>query len=119
MRIFIATIALICLPAFAQEPQAILTNATVTAGKRDVVKAVTIRPSKQGGDVLALLLAAEGIGIEIELPDGRRLTQANALSLDFQWEVFPQGKAEELILPLTCGWHHLDLDRVRPIQRPA
>lgn len=57
------------------------------AGAGDIVASIQVDPSESGGDLLAVMLLAEGVRIRVELPDGRSLTQDSASAAKFQWEV--------------------------------
>jgi hypothetical protein len=78
-------------------------SAVVRPGARDVVTAITVDPSPDGGDLLAVMLMADGIQVQIEMPDGRRITQSTAASMKFEWEVTGQGQEMALLMPGLQG----------------
>jgi hypothetical protein len=78
-------------------------EAELPAGARDVVASITVDPSAAGGDFLAVMLTAEGVRIEIELPDGRRVTQTSASSAGFEWEVAGEALEDDLLFPGLQG----------------
>jgi hypothetical protein len=73
------------------------------AGARDVVTVITVDPSASGGDMLAVMVMAEGIAIEIELPDGRRVTKATAAAAGFEWEVAGEAQGDDALFPGMQG----------------
>jgi hypothetical protein len=78
-------------------------NARITAGARDIIVPIEVKPTPLGGDLLSVMLMADGVRIEIELPGGRRITQANANSFDFKWEVAPQAHGDAVLAPGLWG----------------
>lgn len=105
--------------AFAQAPL-IGVNSTagaLRAGARDVVISITVDPSPSGGDLLAVMLTADGVQIRIELPDGRFITKETAAAAGFTWEVSGQGQGDDLLIPGLQGrMNHLVL---LPTKAPA
>jgi hypothetical protein len=69
------------------------------AGSRDTVIPIDLNPKAQNGVWLIMMLPMEGAKIELELPDGRRLNQRNAISFDAEWEVTGQGQGMAAIAP--------------------
>ena len=103
MRVLIA----LCVSAlaFAQAPLIGVnsTAAELPAGSRDVVTSITVDPSASGGDMLAVMLMAEGVTVDLELPDGRRVTKATAAAAGFEWEVAGEAQGDDALFPGMQG----------------
>ena len=84
-----ALFTLFITAAFGQAPLIGVNSAAngLPAGARDVVTSIMVDPSGAGGDLLAVMLAAEGVAIQIELPGGRRLTKESSETAGFKWEI--------------------------------
>jgi hypothetical protein len=76
------------------EPKA---TARVTAGAGDVAVPLKITPTPAGQDLLFITVDTEGVGIQLELPDGHRVTRANAHLFSFEWQVFDQTQGEGIL----------------------
>jgi hypothetical protein len=72
-------------------------------GARDVVTSITVDPSAAGGDLLAVMLAADGVAIQIELPSGRRLTKENSEAAGFTWEISGEASGDDALFPGLQG----------------
>jgi hypothetical protein len=69
------------------------------AGSTDTVLAIDLKPNPQGGEWFIMMLPVEGVKLEVELPDGRRVNPNNALSLDFEWAIMGQGDGMAILAP--------------------
>jgi hypothetical protein len=93
-------LAIFCLSITASaqsefsEPKA---TARVTAGVSDVVVPLKITPTPAGQDLLFITVDIEGVGIQLELPDGHRVTRENAHSFSFEWQVFNQTQGQGIL----------------------
>ncbi len=72
-------------------------------GARDVVTSIMVDPSPAGGDLLAVMLGADGVAIQIELPGGRRLTKESSEGAGFKWEIAGEASGDEAMFPGLQG----------------
>lgn len=104
-RMRVLALVALSMNAFAQTPLIGVNSATaeLPAGARDVIVPITLDPSPGGGDMLAIMLATEGVKIRIELPDGSAITKDDGIAHGFTWEVAAQGQGDELMFPGLQG----------------
>jgi hypothetical protein len=99
------TLIFICASVSALSQASLLgvnsAEAKLRHGARDTVVSIVLDPSPPGGDLLEVILMVEGVEIQIELPDGRRLTKDTASSANFEWDV--EGRGPDMAALLIPG----------------